>query len=220
MLRISDLNWPRILYARTAAILLGFAAALTIPALIFFHGKLDPDAYSGLKGGILQVIADLSPLGFISLLVCMAFFWLRCDVSSKSSRTIWFFLLLVGFWYGSQIAYYVLVYLPAVLKQLRNPEVEEAVTLIPQPAELHRRIGPFRRTLVIGWGIVAALMLAILIAPASLTRLSPPIAVAFLLCSVVVAAESVIHWFISIYRSGMARPAEDAEQTARQRKDR
>ncbi|HUX44918.1 MAG TPA: hypothetical protein VMV57_09225 [Terracidiphilus sp.] len=220
MLRISQLDWRRILYTRTAAILLGIAAVLTIPALIFIHSNFDPGAYSGFEGYSLEVIAGLSPFGLISLLACMAFFWLRCDLSSKRNRTVWFVILLLGFGYGSQIAYYLFAYLPAVLKRLRNHEFETAETPIPQPAELHQRIGPFRTSLLFGWGVIAASMLAILAAPASFSRFSGPVAIVFFLCSAIVAIEGVIHWFVSIYRSGMARPPAHLDRSSRPHKDR
>lgn len=219
MVGLSDLDWPRILYSRTAAILLGIAALLTISTLIFRYSDFDPNKLGKVQFELISYLGAFSALGFLSLLICMVFFWLRCDVSSKLSRTIWFVVLLLGFLYGSQIAYYAFAYLPAVIKRLRNPEVQAVATLISSQDEDQGRIGPFRRSLVLAWGIVAVLMLAMLVVPAPLSLFSPPIAVIFFFCSVVVAIESVIHWFVSIYRSGMARPPAPNEHSSRPRND-
>jgi hypothetical protein len=45
-------------------------------------------------------------------------YWARVDDSKRSTRRIWFLVLLFGFWYGSCVYYYC-VYLPQVIRRER-----------------------------------------------------------------------------------------------------
>src|ERR1017187_6781173 len=120
--RISELNWPRILFTRSAAILLGIAAILTGCAVFIMHSDIKPESLNSAEGKAIGILGAAGAFGFFALIACMWFFWLRCDSSSKSWRTIWFIILLLGFFYGSAVLYYAIVYLPAVLGRIRNRE--------------------------------------------------------------------------------------------------
>lgn len=207
MLRISQLDWPRILFTRPAAILLGIAAVLSVNVLIFWHSNLSRDTLSSTWDAVLGVVGVTGVIGFILLLGCMALFWLKCDVSSKLNRTIWFVILLLGFTYGTQIAYYAIVYLPQVLRKLRNPEDEGSVDAPAQPIENHKRFGPFSSTLFIGWGLFALLAAAAMFLPKAANSHWGLVAIGFFVASAAVAIEAVIHTIVSVYRSGVSRPS-------------
>lgn len=160
MLRISELSWPRILYTRSAAILLGIAALFTLTALFIRYSDFDSNKLGRIQFEFISYLGAFSALGFFSLLISMTFFWLRCDVSSKRSRAIWFFLLLIGFSYGSQIVYYAFVYLPAVIRRLRNPSNAAFAAPFPQIENRRNVIGTFGWVLIIGWGLLALFVAA------------------------------------------------------------
>lgn len=210
--RVSQLDWPRILVTRTAAALLGISAALSVCALAIMHSDTNLNALSSLKRDVPSIIGAASAFGFISLIICMAFFWLRCDSSSRSWRTIWFLVLLFGSLYGSAVPYYAFVYLPAVFRQLRNPGDESSDASSAKPDVDQRRIGPFHRILLFGWGFFLIPVIAILVFTRISSKLTEIIAIAFFLGSAIVISESVFHAILSLYRSGMSRPPKDGDQ--------
>lgn len=207
MLQFSQLDWPRILYKRTTAILLGLAALLTVVALLLSHEVIYPDA-SGTAGSVLvSILGVVGVFGFYALLVCMGFFWLRCDVSLKANRRVWFFLLLVGFAFGTQILYYAIVYVPAVVRKLRSPAEETFKDETAPDASERRRIGPFSKVLLLVWGSIVLPTIVILVVAKTSPVFMEITGVTLFLCSVVVVLESTCHFIISIYRTGMRRPA-------------
>jgi hypothetical protein len=205
-LRISQMDWPRILFTRSVAILLGIAAVFSIGCLVIIHSNIRPDALSPLNRGLLSITGFACAIGFILLLVFMGFFWMKCDVSSKRNRTIWFIALVLGFSFGSQIAYYAIVYLPAVRRRLRNPEDEEFVLDCAQEKPNTNRLGPFSRALFVVWGGVFLAVAGTLIFPKSPPYLDEIVAVCFLLSSAIVVFEAVFHVIVSVFRSGLSRP--------------
>lgn len=207
MLRLSQLNWPRILYSRSTAVLLGIAAALTIPALVLIHSDLAFGSFSsGVKNG-LSILGAAGAFGLVALLICMGFFWLRCDPSTKGWRTIWFVVLLLGFAYGSQVAYYVFVYLPAVRKKLRGPSLDDAAVGTAEEKPDRRRIGAFSKVLLSVWCFLSLPMIAELVAPKLFPSAFGAVAsLVFALCSFVVAIECVVRALCSVFRSGVGRP--------------
>jgi apolipoprotein N-acyltransferase len=220
VLRISQLDWQRILLTRIAAILLGIAAALSVSAIVITNSGVNLDALSPLKRDALSIVGAASAFGFVSLLVCMGFFWLKCDLSPRLDRTIWFVILLLGFAYGSPIAYYAIVYLPAVLRRLRNPQGEETAAESVQVGETHKRIGPFRGTLLVSWGFFLLLVVAVLAFPQSMSHFVAPVAVCFFLSSALVVLEAVFHAITSVYRSGMSRSTRSGRADSSRSKDR
>jgi hypothetical protein len=207
VLRISQLDWPRILYNRFAVVLLGVAAVLSIAALFIGYGDLNPDTLGPVKGELVSILGGLGAFGFFALLVCMGFFWLRCDISSKVSRTVWFVLLLFGFSLGTQIAYYAIVYLPTVLRGRPNYEKDETDSAQLEAGKDRKRFGPFARPLLYFWGVIALPMIGFWIIPRSMPRLSEIAAGIFVLVCAVVVFEGIFHFIASLFRTGMQRPA-------------
>jgi hypothetical protein len=206
MFRISRLDWPRILFTRRTAILLGLAAAFSVCGLAIIHSEIDIGSLCPLKRDAVSVIGAAGAFGLVTLIVCMGFFWLICDSSSKPNRTVWFVLLLLGFAYGSSIAYYAFVYLPAVIKRLRDPESEDQVAPPPRLEEVKKRIGPFRRILLLGWGFLLPPVAFAIAIPKIMSPFLGPITVLFFFWSAIVLLEAFTYAVISLYRSGMNRP--------------
>jgi NADH:ubiquinone oxidoreductase subunit 3 (subunit A) len=207
MLGISELDWPRVLYTRTAAYLLGLAAVLSSSAVIINHSNFNFDALSPLRQKELSILGAASALGFVALLVCMGFFWLRCDASSKLSKTIWFLILLIGFPFGSTILYYVAVYLPALRNEPQSEAPHEGGFHLAETADNRSRLGPFRRILLVIWGFVVLPVFLVLSLPGISSLFAGIAAVVFCVWSAVVVLEAVFRSILSLYRSGMTHSA-------------
>lgn len=217
MTLISQLDWPRILYSRIMAVLLGIAAVFSIVAIVLMNSDIDPAALGPVKLQLSSFLGAAASLGFFALLVSMGFFWLKCDASSKASRVIWFVLLLVGFLYGTQIAYYTIVYLPQALRRFREPESDRFEIAYEEHKTDGKRIGPFKKVLLIAWGFAALPMMTFLALPRSALHFAPPFAIIFFLCSAIVAFESVFHFIASLFKTAMRRPSRSAISDRRKR---
>lgn len=220
--RISDLDWPRILYTRRAAILLGIASVLSIFTLVIIRSNVDADKLSPVAGIAFNATAAVSPAGSFALTICMAFFWLRCDSSSKAWRKVWFFVLLFGFFFGSAVVYYAVVYLPAVRKTLQYPEQGVLVFAVPlHSLNENKRIGPFSRAFLIAWGVGMLMIAVVLVLPGRLPSelMMPAFIVSFLLCTAAVL-EAIFHTCVSFYRSGICRPTASGRLLSFRAKDR
>ena len=112
--KFPGLDRQQFLFTRRATVVFAVAAALSLGAVIMMHIDLILDPLSRMNRVAHLVAGVATAIGFFSLLVGMCNFWLNCDISSKLNRTVWFVVLLLGAPYGSQIAYYAFVYLPAV----------------------------------------------------------------------------------------------------------
>ena len=65
-----------------------------------------------------NTLGFLVPIGTLFLWIGMWRYWLRVDVSGAASKRVCFVVLLVGFWYGSFL-YYFMRYLPDVFRRNR-----------------------------------------------------------------------------------------------------
>jgi hypothetical protein len=61
----------------------------------------------------------LGPIGLFFLWFGMWQYWVRIDRSSAWSKRTWFFVLLIGFWWGS-VLYYFFAYLPHMMRKTRT----------------------------------------------------------------------------------------------------
>lgn len=205
-LRISQLDWPRILYTRMSAILLGVAAVLSVGAIILVHSNLNLNTIGPVENGVLGVAGAAGAFGFMTLLACMAFFWLKCDSSPKTWKTIWFFVLLFGLIYGSTIVYYGFVYLPAVIKRLRHPEGGQPPFSPPELGKRRKLIGPFGWALVVGWVLLFLTVAACFTLPKGMSHLLRPIADYFVLWPASLILGSMIYAVILFFRVGVRHP--------------
>jgi hypothetical protein len=68
-----------------------------------------------LPWGILGVVG---PVGLFFLWLGMWRYWVRLDDSRRWVKQVWFVVLLIGFWWGS-VLYFFLVYLPRMIRRER-----------------------------------------------------------------------------------------------------
>lgn len=95
-------KWATILFAASSFLI------IAVTPVWFGYVKI-PDAtlWGNVLLGILGVVGALS---VFFLWAGMWRYWLRIDVSTRASKRLWFYILLVGFWYGA-ILYFLLKYL-------------------------------------------------------------------------------------------------------------
>jgi hypothetical protein len=109
----------RWLVSRSASTMFAATAILIVSVTLLLALNVTRD--TGPSSDVLWAIAGvLSGLGAFFIWSGMWRFWNRLDQSSRSARRLWFFVLLIGFWYGA-ILYFVFVY----LRSVRTPLAEK-----------------------------------------------------------------------------------------------
>jgi hypothetical protein len=206
--RIAQVDRQQFLLTRRATVLFGIATVLSLVAVILLHVDLTSDTFSFLNRRELNFIGFTSAVGYAALFAGMGDFWLNCDVSSKVNRTVWFAILLLGCAYGSQIAYYAIVYLPAVTTRLRNPGGGE--TGLPPERDRGRRrgIGRFGWVLLVGWVLFFLTYWAHILYRVRVHELLYPYIKVILVWPVVMFAATVGYGIVRAFRIGMRRPSD------------
>jgi hypothetical protein len=105
----------RWLVSRTAAALFLVSSLLMIPMAFVFRGSVETAnmaLWSRLPWAFVGVFGST---GLFFLWFGMWRYWISIDDSAVWIKRIWFFVLLVGFWYGAAI-YCLSCYLPRVLR--------------------------------------------------------------------------------------------------------
>jgi len=111
------------LVGKTACILFAvscFFILVVTPILFGLVNVPNTTLWGNLLSGVLGVAGGLS-IPF--LWVGMWSYWLRVDRSTRKLKRLWFFVLLVGFWYGS-ILYFLLKYLWIDKRVMGKPQFE------------------------------------------------------------------------------------------------
>ncbi len=213
---ITDSEAERLLLNRKAAVILGVAAVLSVCAVIIRFSNFNFAAMSHAELERISWLGALGAIGVLCLLAGMLLFWLKCDASSKLSRTVWFVLLLVGMGFGTPIAYYTIVYLPAVRNKLSDLGI--ATTDNPpkpvnsgsdagntEPNKRRKLVGPFGWALIIGWGLFLLTVAALFTFPKAVSSLLHPIADYFVLWPASLILGSMTYAVILFFRAGMRR---------------
>ena len=116
---LGSLNYDRLFLRRKTAVLLGVAVVLCLGAIVLRFIDINFSTLSRSALVEFSLFGAAIAIGALSLLAGMWFFWVKCDVSPRWQRVVWFFILLFGFFYGA-VLYYFIVYLPEVKKALTS----------------------------------------------------------------------------------------------------
>lgn len=114
---LGSLDYDRLFFRWKTAAIFGVAAVLSFGAIVLRYTEINLSALSRPALVGLSLMGAAIAIGAFSLLGGMWFFWVKCDVSPRWQRVVWFFILLFGFFYGA-VLYYFIVYLPEVRKVL------------------------------------------------------------------------------------------------------
>jgi len=205
----------RILLTRRAAVLLGIAVFPSVWGIILSRIELHSWKLSSREFEALSYSGAAAAIGTIVLLAGMWAFWLKCDCSSKRTRTLWFLALLFGLPYGA-IPYYFFVYLPARRKILRKGLIQ---AIVSTPYPLSKRaslIGPFGRILAGGWGLLFLTTGMLFTFPKVISHLLGPTNLYVLLWLLVftLAISTPIYAIVLLFRIGMKRSADSLPSTS------
>lgn len=215
---ITDSEAERLLLSRTAAIVFGVAAVLSFGVVVLRILHLDYASLTAVEWEILSWTGAALAIGCVCLWAGMLLFWLKCDTSPAMGRKIWFLALLLGVL--GAMPYYVLVYLPAVRRKLRNPRSVSADRLRQpdkfglKPGRVEGRkprklFGPFGWFLLIGWALFVIFIAAGFAFPKVVFR---PFAgddryMIIWLWMIALMISTPIYAIVLIFRTGMRRPA-------------
>jgi membrane protease YdiL (CAAX protease family) len=106
------------LLSRQAAKLFILAGLLVLAVTPAFLGLMDTANMSAPTKLTWDVLGVVGSLGLFFLWFGMWRYWVKLDTSRRWPKRIWFFVLLVGFWWGSCV-YCCFVYLPQVFRKAR-----------------------------------------------------------------------------------------------------
>ncbi len=127
-MRRTQLDFERLFFCRKTALVLGVAAMLAVGGIATACAKVTPTQLSKTGYWSLWVFSVTTSIGAITLFMAMWSYWVKCDRSSKWYRSIWFVVLLFGFFSGApQVLYYMVVYLPGLRGRLQERQGERSV---------------------------------------------------------------------------------------------
>src|SRR5260370_18627733 len=111
--------------------LLWFAcAAILLTSLFVFFNIVDEDSRVNIADRVNDSFVLSSIVGILVtpviiatglLYVAMWVYWATVDTSSPDTKTVWFFLMILGMWLAASV-YYFVIYRRQVLKHLSHPE--------------------------------------------------------------------------------------------------
>jgi uncharacterized membrane protein len=110
-------NWL-VMGTGRSVLLLSATAILTLSAYLYILGALHFDDNrlqhsSALLRDTTNFLGVIGAVGGAIIYFSMWFYWAHFDRSRRNMKRIWFFVLLLGIWFGSCF-YYFLVYRPQV----------------------------------------------------------------------------------------------------------
>jgi uncharacterized BrkB/YihY/UPF0761 family membrane protein len=109
------------LVSRLSMKLFFLSALLVIAMTPVFMGVIDTNKMTFLQRLPWGILGVVGPLGLFFLWLGMWRYWVRLDDSKRWMKRVSFAVLLIGFWWGS-VLYFFLVYLPRMIRR-RSAEV-------------------------------------------------------------------------------------------------
>lgn len=107
------------LVTRQASILFMVSTLFVIALTPVLLGRIDTQAMSFWARLPIGILGLVGPVALFFLWFGVWRYWVRIDNAGKWVKRIWFLVLLVGFWWGSCL-YYFVVYLPQVFRRTRG----------------------------------------------------------------------------------------------------
>lgn len=101
----------------STAVKLFFLSALCVIALTLEY-NFDTSKASSWQLYLWDALGVVEAIGILFLWLGMWRYWARIDDSNRSGKRLWFAVLLIGFWWGS-VLYYFLAYLPQTARRRR-----------------------------------------------------------------------------------------------------
>ena len=92
-----------------------FLSATCVIALTL-EFNLDTSRAAPWQNTLWDILGIVEALGILFLWLGMWRYWSRVDDSKHSAKRLWFLVLLIGFWWGS-VLYYFLSYLPQMVRR-------------------------------------------------------------------------------------------------------
>ncbi len=105
-------------------------AAILLTSLFVFFNIVDEDSRVNIADRVNDSFVLSSIVGILVtpviiatgvLYVAMWVYWATVDMSSPDTKTVWFFLMILGMWLAASV-YYFVIYRRQVLKHLSHPE--------------------------------------------------------------------------------------------------
>ncbi len=105
-------------------------AAILLTSLFVFFNIVDEDSRVNIADRVNDSFVLSSIVGILVtpviiatglLYVAMWVYWATVDTSSPDTKTVWFFLMILGMWLAASV-YYFVIYRRQVLKHLSHPE--------------------------------------------------------------------------------------------------
>lgn len=108
------------LVSRPYVVLFSLSALLCLAAIAVLPYSGDPLKMALWLRVPLTLLGMSAPVGFFFIWLGMWFYWARFDSSKAPLKVLWFVVLLIGLCFGAAL-YFVVVYLPHVMRR-RTPE--------------------------------------------------------------------------------------------------
>ena len=116
-------------------------------------------------------------------------------------------ILLLGCAYGSQIAYYAFVYVPAAVKRIRGEDGAAREMLTAQDESGRWDIGAFGWVLLVGWGLLFLVVAIDRAFPVPMYRVLRPVVVECVVGAALWFVATAAYAIVSFFRVGMGRTA-------------
>lgn len=199
---ITDSEAERLLLNRKAAVILGIAGFLSAGTFILLYLEPNIAGMSLSAREAFDYAGAAMAIAVLCFLVGMWLFWLKCDLSPRRSRRIWFLALFVM--YGA-VPYYIFVYLPALRRALRGDVAANPVVESRRSEAKRGTPGPFGWVLITGWALLFLFVGAYFEFPKPMSHVFGRVADFIVLWPLFLMIGTAIYAVILLFRIGMRR---------------